>query len=79
MTSSNQVSDGLTAAENGLLFGTPCRRPADISLEVASGFDAIALWTADAAAPPALLVASASSSDGAVPGKSSGRDWKYLE
>jgi hypothetical protein len=77
MTSSNQVSDGLTAAENGLLFGTPCRRPADISLEVASGFDAIALWTADAAAPPALLVAS--SSDGAVLGKSSGRDWKYLE
>lgn len=58
---------GRTAAACGLDGGTACLRPAETSLEVASGFEASTFRTAEAAAAgdgPALKI--------------SGRDEKYL-
>lgn len=67
----------LTAAEYGLDLGTPCFNPAENSFEVASGFDAIARCTAEAAAPPAVP-ATATSEEPAF-AMMSGRDEKYLD
>jgi hypothetical protein len=77
MTSFLPESDNaLTAAAYGLFFGIPCFNPADTSFDVASGFDAMALWTTEVADPPAPLPVAPS--DGVALGKRSGRDWKYL-
>lgn len=62
-------------AEYGLDLGTPCFKPAETNLDVASGFEASARWTADAAAPPAVVPLEPE--DPAL-AKISGRDVKYL-